>query len=298
MFTVAAEAERRTDLVNPRRRTLLSDAIRSYSANRLAVFSLILVVLLVLTAVFANFIAPTPYDRSVLTEALEFPSLRHLLGTDQIGRDFLSRIIYGARISMTVGFTVQIIAFSIGMPLGALAGLRGGKVDFVVMRLVEMMTAFPGILFAILIMSILGTGMWNVILAISVASWIGPCRLMRGQVLALREKEYVTVARAIGTGEVQILWRHILPNALPPLIVMLTLSIPAAMFAEAGLSFLGLGISDPIPSWGKMVGTSLSYMPLYWHLGLFPTIMIAMTMLSFAFVGDGLRDALDPTMRI
>lgn len=298
MATVATATKEILEFKLQRQRSLWYDAVRCYFRNKLAVFGLIVAGLLILTAVFADFLAPTRYDRAVLREALQFPGPKHWLGTDPIGSDFLSRIIYGARTSMTVAFLVQGIALLIGVPLGAIAGLRGGRADFVVMRLVEVMTAFPGLLFALFIMAILGTGLFNVILAISVTSWIGICRLTRAQLLALREKEYVVAARALGANEIRILLRHILPNALPPLIVMLTVGIPNAIFAEAGLSFLGVGINEPIPSWGKMVSTSLGYMPIYWHLGLFPTLMIALTMLSFTFIGDGLRDALDPTMRI
>ncbi|GAB4513721.1 MAG: ABC transporter permease [Anaerolineae bacterium] len=278
-------------------RTLWRDAAWRFSRNKLAMSGLVIVVILILMAVFAEVLAPYPYDKAVLSEARQFPSAAHWLGTDAIGRDMLSRIIFGARTSLTVGFLVQAVAFSIGVPLGAIAGLRGGKFDFIVLRIVEIMTAFPSLLFALFIMSILGTGLFNVILAISITSWVPVCRLTRAQLLSLREKEFVAAARAIGAGDRHILIRHILPNALPPLIIMLTLGIPTAIFAEAGLSFLGVGIDDPLPSWGKMVGSSAAYLRMYWHLGLFPTFMIALTTLSFTFVGDGLRDALDPTLR-
>jgi ABC-type dipeptide/oligopeptide/nickel transport system permease subunit len=277
-------------------RTLWRDAMRRFLRNRLATLGLAIVGLFILTALFAPLLAPTRYDYAVLSEALQFPTARHWLGTDAVGRDFLSRLIYGARTSLLVGFAVQGIAFGVGLPLGALAGLRGGKVDFVIMRLVEVMTAFPGFLFAVFMMSVIGTGLPNVILAIGVTSWIEVCRLTRAQLLALREREFVLAARACGADERHILIRHLLPGALPSLVIMLALGIPSAIFAEAGLSFLGVGINDPMPSWGKMVGESLGYIRVYWHLGLYPTLAIALAMLSFNFMGDGLRDALDPTM--
>jgi oligopeptide transport system permease protein len=283
-------------LGQPKERSLWRDALRSFFKNRLATAGLVVVSILIFSAVFANFLAPSRYDHSVLSETLEFPSPKHWLGTDQVGRDLLSRIIYGARTSLVVGFSVQLIAFLIGLPLGALAGLRGGWVDFIVTRLLEVMTAFPGFLFAIFLMSILGTGIFNVILAIGVTSWIGVCRLTRGQFLALRAREFITAANSYGASDWRIILRHILPNALPPLIIMFALGVPGAIFAEAGLSFLGVGINDPIPSWGKMVGQSMGYLNVFWHLGLFPTGVLALAMLSFNFVGDGLRDALDPTM--
>ena len=282
--------------LNPARRTLMRDAMRSFSKNRLAIFGLAVVVLYILMAVLADIISPAPYYKSVLSQTLDFPSLSHWMGTDAVGRDLLSRIIYGARTSLVVGFSVQMIAFGVGLPLGALAGLRGGWVDFLITRLLEVMTAFPHFLFAIFMMSILGSGLFNVVLAIGLTSWIGVCRLTRGQLLALREREFVLSARSYGASDLSIAMRHLLPHALPPLLIMLALGIPSAIFAEAGLSFLGVGINDPIPSWGKMVSESLGYIRVYWHLGLFPTLTIALAMFGFNFLGDGLRDALDPTM--
>ncbi len=279
-------------------RTVWQDARRRFLRNRLATAGLCVVALFIIFAVFADVLAPEPYDRSVLSETLRFPSARHWLGTDQVGRDMLSRMIYGARTSLIVGFAVQGLAFGIGIPLGALAGLRaGGWADFVVIRLVEVMSAFPSFLFALFILSVIGGGLFNVIFAIGITSWIDVTRLTRAQLLTLREREFVQAARALGANDRHIVLHHLLPNALPPLIVMLALGIPGAIFAEAGLSFLGLGINDPIPSWGKMVGDSMGYIRVYWHVGFFPTLMIALAMLSFNFVGDGLRDALDPTMR-
>ena len=278
------------------KRTLWRNAMRSFFKNRLAVSGLVVVGIFIFMAIFADILAPTPYYKSVLSETLHWPNMQHLFGTDQVGRDYLSRIIYGARTSVFVGFTVQAVAFAIGLPLGALAGLRGGWFDFFVTRLLEVMTAFPGFLFAIFIMSVLGTGVFNVILAIGVTSWIEVCRLTRGQLLALREREFVVAARSYGADDARIVFRHLLPHALPSLLIMLALGIPSAIFAEAGLSFLGVGINDPIPSWGKMVSDSLGYIRVYWYMGLFPTLAIALAMLSFNFVGDGLRDALDPTM--
>jgi oligopeptide transport system permease protein len=277
-------------------RTLWQDAKRSFSKNRLAIIGLVVVGIFIVMAVFANILAPFSYYHSDLAANLQFPSLAHPFGTDPIGRDELSLIIFGARTSLLVGFSVQIIAFGIGLPLGALAGMRGGWFDFVITRLLEVMTAFPGFLFAIFLMSLLGTGMLNVILAIGATSWIEVCRLTRGQFLALREREFVVAARSYGADDWRVILRHLLPHALPPLLIMLALGIPNAIFAEAGLSFLGVGINDPIPSWGKMVSDSLGYIRVYWYMGLFPTLTIALAMLSFNFLGDGLRDALDPNM--
>jgi len=279
-------------------RTLWGDAMRRFARNRLALASLAVVLGLIFMALFADIISPSRYDQIDLAAVHQPPSLRHLLGTDMVGRDYLTRIIYGARTSMAVALLVQGIAFGIGVPLGAIAGLRGGKTDFLIMRLVDVATALPGMLFAIFIMAVLGTGFFNVVLALSVSSWLLPCRLVRGQFLSIREKDFIIAARCIGASEMRIIFRHMLPNALAPLVVALALGIPGAIFGEAALSYLGMGINDPIPSWGKMVSASLGYLRTYPHLALFPTLMIAAAMLGFTFVGDGLRDALDPQMVI
>jgi oligopeptide transport system permease protein len=276
-------------------RTLWRNALRSFSRNRLAMTGLVIVAVFVLCALFPFVLAPWPYYRADLSINLRFPSWAHLLGTDAVGRDLLSRIIYGLRTSLIVGFSVQAIAFIIGFPLGAIAGLRGGLIDFIVVRLIEVATAFPGFLFAIFLMSIMGSGLPQVIIAIGITSWLDVCRLTRAQFLALREREFVVAARSYGTTDRRVVFRHVLPHVLPPLVVMLALGIPNAIFAEAGLSFLGVGINDPLPSLGKMVSDSLGYISVYWYMGVYPTLAIALAMLSFNFVGDGLRDALDPT---
>lgn len=279
-------------------RTLFQDAARRFFRNRLAIVGLILVVFLLTLAIFADLIAPYPYDQADFTRVRLFPFQHpdHLLGTDEVGRDFLSRLIYGARTSMSIGIIIQCIALAIGVPLGGFAGYLGGRVDFIVVRLIEILTAFPGLLFTILIVSVFGGGFWNVVLAFSFTSWVGTARLVRGQVLSLREKEYIEAAHSLGSTQGGIVFRHILPNILSPLLVAITFGIPGAMFGEAGLSFLGMGINDPIASWGKMVGISSAYVKVYWHLALFPTLAIALSMLGFSFVGDGLRDALDPKL--
>ncbi|MXX27827.1 MAG: ABC transporter permease [Caldilineaceae bacterium SB0668_bin_21] len=281
-----------------RHRTLWQDAARRFLRNRLAVIGLAIVVLFLFLAVFADLVAPFPYDKVYFDRVLRFPFELpgHPLGTDEVGRDYLSRLIYGARTSMTVGVAVQMVAFLVGVPLGSLAGYAGGRTDFIISRFIDTMTAFPGLMFSILIISVWGGGITKVIFALSITSWIGIARLTRGQILSLREKEYVEAARCTGVSQNRIILRHLLPNALTPILVSISFGIPAAIFGEAGLSFLGIGINDPIPSWGKMVGVSNAYVRVYWHLALFPTIAVALAMLGFSFVGDGLRDALDPKM--
>ncbi len=294
------------------RRSLYRDAVRRFTRNKLAIVGLALVLLLVTLAVFADdwfialplgrtptpLIARTPYDKVFYGPSGAFPSREYWMGTDLAGRDLFSRIVYGARISLAVGLLSQLIALAIGLPLGGLAGWRGGRTDFLVMRVVDVMSAIPTLLFAFLIMARLGAGFRNVMLAIGITSWINNCRLTRAQFLALREKEFVEGARMVGAGTWRIIARHMLPNALAPLIVSLTLGIPAAIFTEASLSFLGVGINPPTPSWGQMIGLEgVTNMTYFWHLAFFPALMIALTMLGFTLMGDGLRDALDPRMQ-
>ncbi len=293
-------------------RSLYRDAVRRFTRNKLAVVGLAIVVVLVTLAVFADdwfialplgrtpapLIARTPYDKVFYGPSGAFPGTEYWMGTDLAGRDLFSRIVYGARISQAVGLLSQLIALAIGIPMGGLAGWRGGRTDFLVMRLVDVMSAIPTLLFAFLIMARLGAGFRNVMLAIGITSWINICRLTRAQFLALREKEFVEGARMVGAGTWRIIGRHMLPNALAPLIVSLTLGIPAAIFTEASLSFLGVGINPPMPSWGQMIGMEgVTNMTYFWHLAFFPALMIALTMLGFTLMGDGLRDALDPRMQ-
>lgn len=269
-------------------------ALRRFFQQRLALIGLIITGALIAVAILAPFIAPTSIESADLMSANQFPSAAHPFGTDAIGRDVLTRIIFGTRTSLIVGFLAVGLACLIGVPLGLAAGLRGGWVDFAVMRAVEVMVAFPGILFAMFLVSVTGGGVRNIILAIGVTTWVTLCRLTRSQLLSLREQEFVQAARSLGVPEWRIAARHLLPNAMAPLIVAITLAIPTAIFAEAGLSFLGIGINEPTPSLGKMVADSAQYIRVYWYLGFFPTLAIALAMLGFTFVGDGLRDAMDP----
>src|SRR5579864_2399069 len=279
-----------------RQASLLRDAARRLVRNKLAMCGLIGVGVLVFLAVFADKLMPYPYDFQNFEHINEAPSWEFPLGTDLVGRDMLSRMIYGARVSMTVSFVAQLVILCIAVPIGALAGYKGGWLDLVIMRVVDLFYAIPSLLLAILLMSILGRGIENLFLALIATGWLTITRLTRAQMLGLREKEYVKAARVAGANPLRIVLRHMLPNALTPIVVAVSFGIPQLIFAEAALSFIGIGIDPPMPSWGQMVGEFQQYLRSSWWLAAFPSAAIAVTMLSFTFLGDGIRDALDPRM--
>ena len=277
--------------------SLWRDAWRRLLRNKLAVIGGVTVVLLCLVAIFAEFVAPHSYTKPNFGRLNEFPSRDFPLGTDQLGRDVLSRMIYGARVSMLVGLGAQVIVVVIGVPIGLISGFVGGRLDVFLTRFVDVMYAFPRLLFVILVMSMLGAGLTNIFIAIGLTGWVGIARQTRAQVLGIKEKEFVEGARALGAGFFRQIFRHILPSALTPIVVSVTFGIPEAIFTEAALSFIGVGINPPTPSWGQMVGEGQQYLRSAWHLCVFPAIAIAVTMLAFTFFGDGVRDALDPKLK-
>ncbi len=281
-----------------KQRSLWGAALRRFRRNRLAMIGVVIVALILFVAVFADVISPYPYDKAdfSIVNLLPFINWAHPLGADAVGRDYLTRLIYGARTSMMVGLSVPIIGFLIGIPLGILSGYQGGRFDFVIQRIVEIFTAIPPLLFGLFLLSLTGSGIGNVIFVLAITSWIEPTRLARAQFLSFRESEFVTAARSMGAGDLRIILSHVLPNALTPLLVSFTFAVPQVIFAEAGFSFLGIGITEPTASWGKMVGGAIgNSIRVYYHLALFPTLLVAITMLGFSFVGDGLQEALDPT---
>jgi oligopeptide transport system permease protein len=277
--------------------SLYRDAWRRLLRNKLAVAGGATVLLLCLIAIFADFLAPHSYTKPNFGRLNEFPTREFPLGTDQLGRDVLSRIIYGARVSMLVGLGAQLIVVAIGVPIGLVSGYVGGRVDLLLTRFVDVMYAFPRLLFVILVMSMLGAGLMNIFIALGLTGWVGIARQTRAQVLSIKEKEFVEGAKSLGAGFWRIMSRHVLPSALTPIVVSITFGIPEAIFTEAALSFIGVGINPPTPSWGQMVGENQQFLRSYWHLCVFPSIAIAITMLSFTFFGDGVRDALDPKMK-
>jgi peptide/nickel transport system permease protein len=258
---------------------------------------LLLTLLLVFGALAAPLLAPHDPIKQDTSRRLEAPSSQHPLGLDQLGRDVLSRIFFGARVSLRVGFSVVFLASIIGVTLGAVSGYFGGAVDVIVMRLCDILLAFPGILLAIALVAVLGPSLNNVILALATIGWVGYARLVRGQVLKVREMEYVTAAKAMGAKSPRVIILHVLPNVINPVIVMATLGLAGAILSEAALSFLGLGVQPPTPSWGEMLSAGRGYLGLANHLAIFPGAAIMLAVMGLNFLGDGLIDALDPKYR-
>lgn len=266
---------------------------RRFAKNKLAVAAFCFIVFQITLAVAAPYVAPyNPYKGDFLA-TWETPNRQHWLGTDDLGRDVLSRLLYGARISISVGILSQLAIAFVGVPIGALAGLKGGWSDYAVMRVIDVLSSLPTILFYILLMVALGAGFWNLILAMTLTGWIGVARLVRGQVLSLKKTDFIRASRSMGAGNWYIVKKHILRNVMTPVIVSIALGIPGAMFAEAGLSFLGLGIPAPQASWGQMIGLYQSYIRTAWHLTVFPSVVLALTMLAWFLFADGVRRALD-----
>ncbi len=273
-------------------------ALQRFLDNRSAALSGAVLAALVIMALGAPLIAKTDYnDQVFLEQAFSFPSQQHWFGVDPLGRDFYSRVVYGARISIGVGLVSAAFSLAIGLPLGALAGFWGGRIDWIIMRLVELFSVVPPLLIAIVLASLLGGGTLNVILISSGFLWVSTCRLVRGQIMANKSREYIDAARVLGASDSYLLRRHLIPNSISPIIVGFVLAIPQAMMIEASLSFLGVGISAPVPSWGQMINEGLEYLFFYWHLGIFPTLFLAITVLATTLFGDGLRDAIDPTLK-
>jgi peptide/nickel transport system permease protein len=265
----------------------------------LAVLGLIFLTIFVVLAIFAPWIAPFDPAAIHLHARLEAPSSAHWFGTDELGRDILSRVIFGTRISLTVATSVVGIALFAGLILGSIAGYYGGWLDtFLNVLLMNAFMALPGILIAIALVAFLGPGMTNLILALSITGWVGYARLVRAQVLAVREREFVEAARSIGATDLRIILRHILPNIIQPVMVQAAIGMAGTILAEATLSFLGLGVPPPMPSWGVMLNDARAHLFDAPHMVIFPAIAIMLAVLSFNFIGDGLRDQLDPRTRV
>ena len=296
-----------------KQRSATKRALRMLRRNRIGIIGAVILMLVAVTAIFAPILAPHDPNDQDLENRLTCPvftscprygttetlhgSSNHVLGTDNLGRDILSRLIYGARVSLIVGTTAVLLGAGLGSTVGLLAGYNGGITDSLLMRIGDVFLAFPYLLLAIAIVSVLGGGLLNVIIVLAIASWVPYARLMRGSVLSARELEYIVAARAIGVKDSKLLVKHMLPNVVTPIIVYGTFAVAAAIIAEAGLSFLGLGVGLTRPTWGSMLADGRAYVSTAWWLATIPGLAIMITVLSINLIGDWLRDALDPQLR-
>lgn len=271
-------------------------AFSKLKRNKLAIFGLVIIIILTLAAIFAPII--TQYDRDFINMAITYqaPSAKYWLGTDELGRDVFTRLIYGTRVSVSVGFVSTAISVCIGVLLGAVGGYKGGIIDLVIMRIVDIFMCFPFFLIAIVIAGVMGPSIWNLMLISGILSWTRIARIVRAEVLSLKQREFVEASKALGLNSRKIIMRHIIPNTLAPIIVYATLGIAQGILSEAGLSYLGLGVKQPVPSWGNMLSAAQNFATLTnrWWLWIPPGLMVLVTVLSINFLGDGLRDALDP----
>ena len=274
--------------------SLWSDALYRLSRNRAAMFGGLILILLIICAAIAPWIAPYSYSYQNLSLGASPPSAEHLLGTDVLGRDLLSRILYGARISLLVGFVATGVALVIGVSWGIIAGYIGGRVDSIMMRIVDILYGLPFIIFIILLMVIFGRNLWLLFGAIGAVEWLTMARIVRGQVIGLKNQEFVMAAKAMGVSNMSMFRRHLLPNILGPIAVYATLTIPQVMLLEGFLSFLGLGIQPPMSSWGTLIKDGVESMEEFSWLLIYPGITFTITLFALNFFGDGLRDALDP----
>lgn len=273
------------------------DTLKRLMRNKLAVAGIIILLILILGAIFAPWIAPYDYAEQNIDEAYVSPCAQHLFGTDEFGRDIFSRILLGARISLVIGFIAVAIAIIAGGFLGALAGYYQKTVDNIIMRIVDILMSIPQLLLAIAITATLGASMINLMIAVGIAAVPGYARIVRASVMSVRDQEFVEAARAVGTSDLKIILKHILPNCLAPIIVKATLDVAICILSAAGMSFIGIGLQPPSPEWGAMLSDARYYIRDYSYMALFPGLCIALTIFSLNVLGDGLRDALDPKLR-
>lgn len=275
----------------------LMETWKRLKKSKLALVGLIILIILFLVAIFANVIAPYGYAEQNLKVTFQSPSVNHIFGTDEFGRDIFSRVVFGSRISLQVGFIAVTIAVIIGGILGAMAGYYGGTIDNVIMRSMDVLLAIPQILLAISIVAALGPGLVNLMIAVGISSIPGYARIVRASVLSVKDQEFVEAARAVGSSDARIIFKHIIPNVMAPIIVQATLGVALAILTAAGLSFIGLGIQPPTPEWGSMLSSGRGYIRDYWYMTMFPGLAIVITIFSLNVLGDGLRDALDPRLK-
>jgi oligopeptide transport system permease protein len=296
MFVIGEDDTLAEEIARPST-TYWHDVWQRFRRDRLALVGLVVIVVMTVLCIVMPMVSPYSYDSSDYLNMNAGPSWAHPCGTDQMGRDQFIRIMYGARISLTIGFVAAAINFVIGVIYGGLAGYLGGRLDMVLMRIVDILSSLPSLLYIVLIMLIFGSNIGSVILALCFTSWIGTARVVRSEVMHLKHSEYVLASRLAGASTWHLLIHHLIPNAMGPIIVSTAFLIPGPIFSEAFLSFLGIGIQAPKASWGSLANAAIPVMQMYPHLMLFPVIAICVTMFSFNFIGDGLRDALDPRLK-
>ena len=290
-------SKNKKDAVRTRKHSQWGDILKRLTRDKLAMVGLTIVVILILVAIFAKYLAPYDYTAQDMKNRMAWPSAEHLLGTDNFGRDLLSRIIYGARTSLLIALISIVISTAVGIILGAFAGYFGGWVDTLIMRVTDIVMAIPQILMAVSIQAALGTGTFNTALAISITGIPMGVRILRAQILSIRDQEYVEAAVATGSGSMRVLFRQILPNCMAPLIVDISLRVGGSIMAISGLSFIGLGVQPPAAEWGSIMTAGRAYIRDFWPLATFPGIAIFLALFGFNVLGDGLRDAMDPKLK-
>jgi len=271
-----------------------SSVWRRFKSNKMALAGLIFIIIITVAAIFTPWIAPYGYDETNYAHTFEKPSRQFIWGTDDLGRDIFSRNLYAMRNALLIGFGSQAVVVIVGVIIGAIAGFRGGTVDTILMRIVDIMYAFPTFLFNVILVTALGRGIHIILLAIGITGWAGTARLVRGMVMSLKTADFVEAARALGAKEFHIIRKYVLPNMLGPIIVSVAFGIPNAIWMEAGLALVGMGVRPPMPSWGNMISAGTGYIMAFPHMVLFPALLFALTLLAFTYVGDGLRDAMSP----
>lgn len=297
MFEPLDSSEKNNEFIAVESKTYLQDAWRRFKKNKLALFGLIFLILITLAAIIIPMVSPFTYDGQDLANRNALPNMVHLMGTDKLGRDIMVRVMYGARISLTIGFVAAFLNLIIGVIYGGISGFVGGKVDMIMMRIVDCIYAIPSMLYVILIMMIFGSNMFSVLLGISISSWVGMARQVRSQIQTLKQQEFSMAVFVIGASKKRILFKHLIINCMGPIIVSATLMVPNAIFTESFLSFIGIGISAPQASWGTLASEARGLVQSYPVQIIWPVAAICLTMLSLNFIGDGFGEALDPKKR-
>lgn len=297
LFEPLPEEEKMADVINRPSISYWQNAYMKMKSDKLAVAGIIFIIFMILIAVFVPMFSPYTYDGQDYDAIYQSPCAEHLLGTDMFGRDLLVRIAYGARISLTIGIVTALVSLVVGVLFGGISGFFGGRVDLLMMRFVDVFSAVPSLLYSILLIMFMGPKMSSILIAICMTYWLSPARQTRGQILSVKNQDFATAAKVVGENRVQILLRHLVPNSMGPIIVTVMLLIPSAIFEEAFLSFIGIGIAVPVASWGTLANDGMATMGMYPYLMLFPALAISLTMFALNFIGDGLRDALDPRLK-